>query len=222
MSDNNTKSDVTREYDKPAFKKKKNKKPRPPKKITENYLHNSGLYYLQRFASSSANLKDVMMRKVWKSCNYHKDQDKDECEALVDKTVAKFQELQLLDDAAYTRGVVTSLRRRGLSKRAILTKMKAKGISNEDTLYALEKYETENLRNPDEAELIAALTLARKKRLGPFARQDRLQNLDEEALKKETEKTMEKLARSGFTYNTVRRVFDMDLGEADAFLYENG
>lgn len=222
MSDNNTKNDFTREYDKPAFKKKKKRKPRPPKKITESYLHNSGLYYLQRFASSSANFKAVMMRKVWKSCNHHKDQDKDECEAMVDKTVEKFQELQLLDDAAYTRGVVTSLRRRGLSKRAILTKLRTKGISNEDTLAALEKYERENLRNPDEAELIAALTLARKKRLGPFIHQDRIQNnSDEETQKKETEKAMAKLARGGFSYNIVRRVFGMNLDEADRFLYDN-
>jgi len=203
-------------------KPKKRKEPRPPKKITESYLHNSGLYYLQRFASSSADFKAVMMRKVWKSCNHHTDQDKDECEAMVDKLVIKLQELELLNDAAYTRGVVTSFRRRGLSKRTILTKMKLKGISAEDTLNALETYERENLRNPEEAEMIAALTMARKKALGPFIRADRVKDdMDDEERKKQLDKAMAKLARGGFGYNIVRRVFDMDFKEADQFLYDN-
>lgn len=202
--------------------KKKRKEPRPPKKITESYLHNSGLYYLQRFSSSSANFKAVMMRKVWKSCNHHTDQDKDECEAMVDKTVAKFEELQLLDDAAYTRGMVTSLRRRGLSRRAILTKLKIKGIAAERTAAALDKYEQENLRNPEEAELIAALTMARKKHLGPFIRADRIKpDMDDEERKKEQDKAMAKLARGGFGYNIVRRVFNMSFDDADQFLYDN-
>lgn len=206
-----------------GFKKKKERKePRPPKKITESYLHNSGLYYLQRFSSSSANFKTVMMRKVWKSCAHHEDQDKDECEALVDKTVVKFEELELLDDAAYTRGMVTSLRRRGLSKRAIANKLRVKGIEQSETLAALDKYEHENLRNPEEAEFIAALTMARKKHLGPFIRTDRIKpDMDDEERKKEFNKAMAKLARGGFQYNIVRRVFDMNLNDADQFLYDN-
>ena len=214
-------NDFERENTAPR-KPKKKRKPRPPKKISESYLHNSGLYYLQRFASSSANFKAVMMRKAWKSCAHHADQDKDECEAMVDALVVKFQELELLNDAAYTRGVVTSFRRRGLSKRTILTKMRMKGISNEDTLAALETYERENLRNPEEAEMIAALTMARKKALGPFIRADRIKpDMDDEERKKQTEKAMAKLARGGFSYHIVRRVFDMNFKDVDQFLYDN-
>ncbi len=65
---------------------KKREKP-APKKITESYLHNSGLYYLQRFSASSEHFRSVMMRKVKKSCMHHTDQDYDACAVMVDKLV---------------------------------------------------------------------------------------------------------------------------------------
>lgn len=207
----------------PPKKQKKPRGPKVPKKITDSYLHNSGLYYLERFASSSANFKTVMMRKVWKSCAHHQDQDKDECAAMVDKLVVKFIDLGLLDDAAYTRAVVTSLRRKGTSTRAILTKMKMKGVNRDDTMRALRHYDAENIRDPEQAELVSALTTARRKRLGPFQREDKKARIeDEEEAQKLKEKEMAKLARAGFSYDTVRRVFEINSDEADSFLYENG
>ena len=202
---------------------KQKRKPKTPKKITPSYLHNAGLYYLERFASSSANFKDVMMRKVWKSCAFHQDQDKDECATMVDELVAKFIDLGLLDDAAYTRAVVTSLRRKGTSTRAILTKMKMKGVNRDDTMRAVAHYDAENIQNPEDAEMVAGVMMARRKRLGPFQREDKKIKLaDEEEAQKLKEKEMAKLARAGFSYDTVRRVFEMTLKEAEDFLYENG
>jgi len=70
--------------------------------------------------------------------------------------------------------------------------------------------------------MIAALTMARKKALGPFIRADRVKDdMDDEERKKQLDKAMAKLARGGFGYNIVRRVFDMDFKEADQFLYDN-
>ena len=46
---------------------------RPPKKITPKYLNNVALWYLGRYASSAANLKRVLMRRVNKSCAHHGD-----------------------------------------------------------------------------------------------------------------------------------------------------
>lgn len=184
--------------------KTKRKTPRPPKKISERYLHNSGLYYLQRFTASSAHFRSVMMRKVKKSCYYHKDQNYDECALMVDALVEKFQTLQLLDDEAYTKGLITSLRRSGKSRRAVLNKLKIKGLPTEMVAKTLEAYDSETSDNPQDAERHAALIFAKKKRLGPFTRQ------------KETPhaKALASMARAGFSYDTCRYVLDMDPQEA--------
>ena len=41
------------------------------KPVTAQYLENAALYYLQRFASSSANLRRVLMGKVERSARAH-------------------------------------------------------------------------------------------------------------------------------------------------------
>ena len=155
---------------------KKKKQKRPPKKITENYLHNAGLYYLERFAASKAHFKSVMLRKVKTSCLHHKDQNYEDCAGLVDKLADKFEELGLLNDEAYMRGMVTSLRRRGLSGRAIMMRLSAKGISGEMSKRGLQDHDQDYAETEREGDLIAALTYCRKKKIGPFAAQKTIDN----------------------------------------------
>jgi regulatory protein len=189
--------------DKRSQKKYAKKEIKPPKKISESYLHNSGLYYLQRFATSSGNFKRVMGRKIDKSCRFHKDQDRDECMKMLDDLTVKFLETGLLDDEGYCRAMVTSLRRRGLSTRAIHAKLKTKALDTpliKSTLHDYDhQYGEEEGQN---AELRAAITCARKKRLLPF-------NPD-----KEVDKSLGCLARAGFSYGIAQKVISMDVAEA--------
>lgn len=194
------------------FKQQK-KKPRPPKKITQSYLHNSGLYYLERFAASSAHFRTVMMRKVRKSCAHHKDQNFEECSALVDQLVEKFIGNGLLNDEAYVNGNVTSMRRRGLSTRSIVAKLQAKGVSPDQTRTALEAYHDDHEIDPQKAELLGALIYAKKKRMGCFG-PEIIEHSDKE-------KQMARLARQGFSYDICQRVFEMDEETAEDFIYEN-
>lgn len=167
-----------------------------PKKITENYLHNAGLYYLQRYASSASNFRAVMLRKVKRSCLTHTEQNYEECARLVDKLTEKFIAAGLLDDQLYTRSMVTSLRRRGKSTRAIHSTLAAKGLSAGAIEHALDEIDTDSHENWSEAERQAALTFARKKRLGPWRGEKK------EDLKKE----LSQMARAGFSYETSRNV----------------
>lgn len=172
---------------------------RPPKKITQSYLHNAGLYYLQRFAASSNHFRSVMLRKVKKSCLHHKDQDYDECAAMVDALTAKFIETGLLNDEVYTRGAVTSLRRQGKSKRAILDKMRTKGVQHNLTEKNLKDVDSNNTPEGMDPELFAALIFARRKKIGPYSRdQDTPQ-----------EKMLGRMARAGFSYEISQKVLAM-------------
>ncbi len=189
----------------------RNSKPpkRAPKKITETYLHNSGLYYLQRFAASKAHFRSVMLRKVRKSCLHHKDQDYDACAALVDKLAERFEESGLLNDSSYLDGMVRSLRRRGLSERAIVAKLAQKGIGANDTARALGRHDAETgaegSEGKSDAERRAALVFCRRKKIGPYAKGG---NSD-------PRKSMASLARGGFSMDTIRFVLYIDLDEFD-------
>lgn len=180
---------------KPKEQSREKTKRKPPKKITETYLHNSGLYYLQRFAASSGQFRTVMMRKVRKSCAHHKEQDEMACAGMVDALIAKFQQSGLLNDDVYTSGSVNSLRRQGKSKKAIEGKLMTKGVGLDLIQDKLNDYDRQKNADAKETELQAALTHARKKKLGPW----RTKPISS------PEKELAAMARAGFSYETARK-----------------
>lgn len=181
---------------------------KPPKKISAQYLHNAGLAYLQRFPASTAHFRRVMGRKIDRSCNYHKEQDKEACITLLDGAVAGFVRMGLLDDDAYLRGMVTSYRRRGLSKQAIAAKLQQKGMTQSVVIDALSAFDEEG--GTEDPELAAALRLARRKKLGPFAR----------SAEADKSKSLAALARAGFAFDTAKKALSMPLEDAETALSE--
>lgn len=195
----------------PSLPAKNNKPParstgkKIPKRITADYLHNSGLYYLQRYAASSGHFRSVMLRKARKSCLAHPDQDYNACVELIDTLVAKFKASGLLNDDLYVRGVVGSLRRRGTSKQAILGKLRLKAVDADMAGEYVEECDADFSRDESgNGDFRAALIFARKKKIGPFA------GIKSE----EPQKTLAKFARAGFSYDIANRV--MRLSEAEA------
>ncbi len=172
-----------------------------PGKITADYLRNAGLHYLQRFSSSSGNFRRVMLRKIDRSCAAHPDQGREESLRLLDDLISGFLRSGLLDDASYVRGAVASLRRRGLSARAIEARMAVKGIPPGHVRKALEASRAETGQD----DLCAALRLMRRKKLGAFGTvaEDR---------------SMAALGRAGFDYETARAALSMDHDTAENML----
>lgn len=193
--------DHTQDHNK---KTKKNPGPKIPKKITETYLHNAGLYYLQRFAASSGQFRTVMQRKIDNSCRHHVEQDRAACLTLLDALVTKFENVGLLNDDNYARGMVISLRRRGLSERAILMRLQHKGLPEDKIRAALTEYNEDNQINPGQSERLAALKLARRKRLGPYAVEDFDFN-----------KALAAFARAGFSFDVAQSVLRMTPDDLD-------
>ncbi|MGB4106255.1 MAG: RecX family transcriptional regulator [Alphaproteobacteria bacterium] len=184
-----------------AKKQKFEKKPgrKKAKKITAGYLHNAGLYYLQRFAASRGQFRAVMLRKVKRSCMEHKDQDYKICAALVEETIVKFERAGLLNDELYAQGVVTSLRRQGKSKSAIISKLSVRGVAAPLVREKLDAHDSEH------SEMRAALTVLRRKKAGPFGEKD-------------NEKVLAALARAGFSYDTAQLAMSMDRADAELIL----
>ena len=196
---------VTSPEDKAAAVKNKSQKQRreknkikTPKKISDRYLYNSGLAYLQRFPASSSHFRSVMMRKIDKSCRAHTDQNRDECAKMLDDLIPKFQELGLLDDAAYLKGMVVSLRRRGLSSAVIRLRLQQKGYKADEISEELNKHDAEEYESAENGDINAALIFARKKRLGPFDKENR----------KTPEKSLATMARAGYSYDIAKKVLE--------------
>jgi regulatory protein len=173
-----------------------------PKKITADYLHNAGLYYLQRFSASRQQFRTVLLRKVKRSCMVHREQNYEDCAALVEQTVEKFERSGLLNDELYTQGVVNSLRRQGKSKKAIMMKLQTRGIASHLVTEKLEAVDSEREENGD---FIAAIMFMRKKKAGAFGSTD-------------PEKTLAALARAGFSYDTAQKVMALSRDEAEEIL----
>jgi len=166
---------------------------RKPRAITPAYLEKAALFYLERYASSSQNLKAVLRRKVWRAAR-EVEIDRDAADGWIDAVVAKLQRAGLLDDKAYAEMRVMSLRRQGESARAIRMKLAAKGVDAETIVRALDRQEDEN------DDLAAAIAYARRRRLGPFraaAQRDERRDKD-----------MAALARKGFGLEICRAVID--------------
>lgn len=174
-----------------------------PRKATPQYLENAALYYLERFASSEANLRRVLMRKVERSARAH-DTDREAGAAAVEDIIARFRRSRLLDDAAYAEGRARSLFLRGASARKIRMTLVQKGVGADEIEAALASLRDEAA----EPELAAAVTLARKRRLGPYRRADR---------EGSRERDLAALARAGFSYDTARQVIEAeDAAELEA------
>lgn len=192
-----------------AYKERRKK---TPKKITETYLHNSGLYYLQRYAASSKHFHRVMMRKVKKSCAHHIDQDLEKCRAWVDALVETFERTGLLNDEIYSRAMVTTLRRQGKSARAIHAKLAEKGLRADQIETAMAEREDEAQITPHNAELKAALILSRKRKIGAFwpPHKDSDETIHQ--------KSLGILARAGFSFDIAKKALAYEEEEARAFI----
>src|SRR5260370_17156146 len=83
-----------------AEPRRKPPKRRLPRQATASYLENAALHYLERFSSSTANLRRVLMRKVARSARTH-GTDPAEGAGLVEAIIVRYLQSGLLDDAAY-------------------------------------------------------------------------------------------------------------------------
>jgi regulatory protein len=163
---------------------------RPPRKVSSAYLERAAMSYLERYASSSENLRRVLRRKVEKRCRL-RGEDAAEFHSLIDEVVAKSLRVGLVDDTRYAEARVATLRRRGGSSRAIERKLSAKGVDRTTIAVALQ--------GEDGDETAAAFALARRRKLGPYRAGERAPY---------REKDLAAMVRAGFSFGVARAVID--------------
>ena len=175
---------------------------KPVRKIpTPQSLTHVALHYLGRYAASEASLRRVLMNRLRRATMQHleftpEDERYQNLLSAIETIIASHQKTGAINDASFAETKINSLRRQGRSKRVIQMKLGAKGIKPEIITAALAQQTEEE--TPDEAERKAALTLARRRKLGPFRRTPR-----DEAQRR---KDFAILARAGFSSAIARDV----------------
>ena len=177
--------------------------PGPPP--TEAMLHDAALAHLARYAATGAGLTRVLDRRCERWARETATPEAaDSLPALrhaVRAVVARLTTAGAVDDAAFAASRARSLGRAGRSRRAIAAHLAARGVTGDTARAAL----------PDdpEAELAAALALARRRRHGPFRPPD---------AEADRRRELGVLARAGFGQDVAQRALDTDADTAEALV----
>ncbi len=175
-----------------------------PAAPTATSLHEAALRHLARYATTGAGLLRVLNRRVdrWARAVQAEPEAMAQARAAARAEIARLTKAGLLDDAAFATMRAQSLTRAGKSRRGIAAHLAVRGVPADLAQAAL----------PDdpEAELAAAVTLARKRRIGPFgaAAPDPVQQ----------QRALAAFARAGFSQDMAQRALRMDKEAAEALL----
>ncbi len=189
-----------------------NKPPQPHPPDTDG-LRDAALEYLARYAATEAGLLRMLERRIerWARVAQTAEADRDAIAAQVSAArqaargvVARLAAAGAVNDAAFAESRVRSLVRAGRSRRAIGAHLAAKGVAAETQRHALGDATAE-------ADLAAALVLARRRRIGPFRAGE-----PPDAAGRRRELAI--FARAGFPQSVAARALDTEPAEAEALV----
>lgn len=196
-----------------AGQKPKEKKPYIPR-LSESYFFNSALYYLQRYASTQANLQQVLQRKVLRA-KQRGAVIPPETGQWITLAVEKCVRLGYINDRFYAESKITSMRREGRSARFIQQTLYQKGVPADIAAQALQDNTatadmSDNHHGDDDqnAELQSALRTIRRRNL---VRADKLALMDTEQRRDHYQKNLARLLRAGFPMQIARQALDSAL-----------
>lgn len=170
---------------------------RPPP--TETTLREAALNYLARYATTEAGLRRFLHKRIdtWARTVEEPGERAQGLKSCVPGIVARMVELGLVNDAVFAESRAKGLALGGRSRRAITARLVAKGIDPNQARAVLPEDEG--------GELISALILARKRRIGPF-------RLTAGA---DPNRELGVLARAGFPREVAQRALSFDPEQAE-------
>ncbi len=188
MSHENQDRDPAGSQNRPIMKKRRRQK------VSPQSLERWAIRHLDRYASSAANLRQLLSRRVYR-IERAQEEAFPEAPAWIDATVAELLARGYLDDRKYAISTVERMRARGASSRRIQATLREKGVPREIALAADAQASGEG------GEFRAALHYARRRRLGAF-------RLDPEVRASQRERDLAALGRSGFSYEIASQIVE--------------
>lgn len=174
---------------------------RPPRPIpTEEALKELALAYALRFPGTVDAMRRHLTRKM-REAAAHGVTPSSKVGPWVEGVIATLVRVRILDDAAWAENRARTLHRRGRGLNLIARDLRMK-LSDPATIDEAVDALRRDAPDPD---LAAAIRLAKKKRLGPFAS---TRESDPSARARQRNKQLAALGRAGFSFELARRVVD--------------
>lgn len=170
-----------------------------PKPLDAEALDRLALRYVERFATTRAKLAAYLTRKL-RGSGWQGDHPPD-VEALADRLAA----LGYIDDRAFGSAKASAMARRGLGDRRIAGALYQAGLDADDKAALAPGIAA--------GALAAAVTFARRRRIGPFASEPADRDL--------RRRQVAAMIRAGHDHFLARRIVEMAPGDDVAFLDTN-
>ena len=167
--------------------------------VTVEEMRNFAFTYVEKYAPSKQQLKTYLLKKYLKtSVPNVKKQD---VTNLIDIVLSDLEKNKFINDKFYSESKAKSMIQRGSSINKIRNYLLTKGIN--------EKYVNQSIttikENNEDQDFFSAIKICKKKRIGPAR--------DENNRPLFYKKDIGILARSGFDFDTSKRVMDIDKDE---------
>ena len=163
--------------------------------ITVEEMRNFSLSYVEKYSPSKQQLKTYLLKKYLKL--KVKNINKQNIVDLIDIVLKDLEKFKFINDKFYSNSKAKSLIQRGSSINKIRNYLLVKGVKNDFINETIDKIKEKN----DDQDFFSAIKICKKKRIGP--------SRDENNRPLFYKKDIGILARSGFDFETSKRVMDL-------------
>ena len=160
--------------------------------------------YIEKYAPSKQQLRIYLLKKFLKFSSSHV--GKNNLLNLIDIVISDLENGKYLSDKFYSESKTKNFLRKGYSINKIRNYLINKGINNKHISNSISKI---NLKNKDQ-DFFSAIKTCKRRRIGP--------NREEDNRVLFYKKDMAILARSGFNFDTSKKVLDLSKNDYDNFL----
>lgn len=179
---------------------------------TPDRIANAAVSYISRYAATEGSIRRVLERKIRISAHFNKEFGRDleaqeKAKKSIDTVIAFLHRLGVLNDEAYAEMKVHSLRRSGRSTKAIIQRLKQRGLTF-DQIEAALQLDFPGIGESEDAELYAARRYVKRRCLGPFRIMRGRPPLDAKAEKERHLKEITSLARAGFPFDIAKKALE--------------
>ena len=166
---------------------------------TVEEMRNFAFVYIEKYAPSKQQLRTYLLKKYLKTniANVSKENITD----LIDVVLEDLEKTKFINDKFYSSTKAKSLIQRGSSINKIRNYLLAKGIRHQYINETLSNIKENN----EDQDFFSAIKICKKKRIGPAR--------DENNRPLFMKKDLGILARSGFNFETSKRVIDIEKDE---------
>ena len=166
---------------------------------TVEEMRNFAFVYIEKYAPSKQQLRTYLLKKYLKTniANVSKKNITD----LIDVVLEDLEKTKFINDKFYSSTKAKSLIQRGSSINKIRNYLLAKGIRHQYINETLSNIKENN----EDQDFFSAIKISKKKRIGPAR--------DENNRQLFMKKDLGILARSGFNFETSKRVIDIEKDE---------